>query len=57
MTLYFEDIRVQLGKSQYLEEKISEFKDLVPNLSGLKGVLHLEDYDPSKDSIIFTKDS
>ena len=57
MTLYFEDVRVQLGKSQYLEEKISEFKDLVPNLNGLKGVLHLEDYDPSKDSIIFTKDS
>ena len=55
-TLYFEDVRVMLGKSEYMAEKISEFKDLVPNLSGLKGVLHLEDYDPSKDSIIFTKD-
>ena len=40
-----------------MEEKLSELKDLLPNLDGLSGTLHLEEYDSTKDSIIFTKDS
>ncbi len=48
---------VLLGKDIYMEEKLSELKDLLPNLDGLSGTLHLEEYDSTKDSIIFTKDS
>ena len=41
----------------YMEEKISELNDLLSKLEGLSGTLHLEEYDSTKDSIIFTKDS
>lgn len=50
-------IRVMLGYDIYMEEKISELKALLPELQGMSGVLHLEEYDSTKDSIIFTKDS
>lgn len=50
-------VRVLLGKDIYMEEKISELNDLIPKLEGLSGTLHLEEYDSTKDSIIFTKDS
>ena len=50
-------VTVLLGKDIYMEEKLSELKDLLPNLDGLSGTLHLEEYDSTKDSIIFTKDS
>ena len=50
-------VRVLLGKDIYMEEKISELNDLMPKLDGLSGILHLEEYDSTKDSIIFTKDS
>ena len=50
-------VTVLLGKDIYMEEKLSELNDLLPNLDGLSGTLHLEEYDSTKDSIIFTKDS
>ena len=50
-------VKVLLGKDIYMEEKISELNDLLPKLKGLSGTLHLEEYDSTKDSIIFTKDS
>lgn len=50
-------ITVLLGPDIYMEEKISELKDLLPELDSLSGTLHLENYDSTKDSIIFTKDS
>ena len=50
-------VKVLLGKDIYMEEKISELNDLLSKLEGLSGTLHLEEYDSTKDSIIFTKDS
>lgn len=50
-------IQVLLGADIYMEEKISELKDLLPELAELSGTLHLENYDSTRDSIIFTKDS
>ena len=50
-------IKVLLGRDIYMDEKISELRDLLPELENLSGTLHLEDYDSTKDSIIFTKDS
>ena len=50
-------VKILLGKDIYMEEKISELKDLLPKLEGLSGTLHLEEYDSTKESIIFTKDS
>ena len=50
------NVTILLGRNIYMEEKISELGNLQENLDGLSGVLHLENYDSSKDSIIFTKD-
>ena len=49
------DITVQLGKNTYMEEKIGEVANLQDKLKGKKGTLHLENYDASSDSIVFTQ--
>ncbi len=54
--LYMGNIKVQLGRDINMEDKISELCDLLGDLEGLTGTLHMEDYDSSKDTIIFTKE-
>lgn len=56
MSMQMGDIQVLLGNSRNIEDKISELKNLLPQLDGLKGTLHLENYDSTKDSIVFTKE-
>ena len=56
MSMQMGDILVLLGNARNVEDKISELKNLLPQLEGLKGTLHLENYDSSKDSIIFSKE-
>jgi cell division protein FtsQ len=56
MTLYFEDIRVRLGDSSNIDDKIISLKAILPQLEGQKGVLRMENYDESVKSITFNKD-
>lgn len=57
ITLLYDNIRVNLGKAEYLDEKIMELPYILPSLSGESGVLKMENYsDPSQD-ITFVKDS
>lgn len=44
-TLYLGEIEVLLGHGGNLNGKISELNDMLPQLEGLSGILHLEDYD------------
>ena len=46
------------GKNVYMNEKIGELKSLQqqPEVQGQAGTFHLEEYDATKDSIIFTKE-
>ncbi len=44
-TLHIGNIRVQLGGNENMEYKIAELDGMLPQLSGLSGVLHLENYD------------
>ena len=46
VTLYVDSVRVKLGDKQYMEDKIAELSGMLPQLTGLRGVLHLEEYDP-----------
>ncbi len=55
-SLLIGNVTVMLGRNIYMEEKISELANLQDQLEGLSGTLHLENYDASKESIIFTKD-
>lgn len=50
-------IQILLGTGTNLEDKINAYKDLEADLEGMSGTLHLEDYDSSKKSIFFSKDS
>ncbi len=55
-TLYLKDLEVLLGSSGNLNGKISELNDMLPQLEGLKGVLHLEDYDEANIRSGYTLD-
>ena len=46
-TLYIDQVRVMLGDKSNMEDKIAELSGMLPQLSGLSGVLPLEDYDPA----------
>lgn len=50
-------VTVRVGLCRDLEDKLTAYNDLKsqPELSG--GILHLEDYNATKDSIFFSKDS
>ena len=54
-TAHYNKVIINLGRNSYMDEKISELASLADKLKGLSGTLHLEDYDATKDSIIFTK--
>ncbi len=45
ITLYMKGIEVLLGNGGNLNGKVSELKDMLPQLEGVSGILHLEDYD------------
>ncbi len=55
-TLYMGNVRVPLGNGDKLTEKMMKLRDLAPHMTGLSGVLHLENYDSDMDVITFTKD-
>ncbi len=43
--LYMKGIEVLLGSGGNLNGKVAELKDMLPQLEGVSGILHLEDYD------------
>lgn len=56
MTLYFGDARVNLGADNGTEEKIILLKNILQDLEGLSGVLHMENYTEGVSNITFEKD-
>ncbi|MFA9375150.1 MAG: cell division protein FtsQ/DivIB [Lachnotalea sp.] len=56
MTLYFGDAKVYLGKDNETEEKIIRLRSILPDLEGLTGVLHMENYQEGDSNITFEKD-
>lgn len=63
-TVYINDvIRVGLGAPVLLEEKTAEMANILPELANMQeteqiqGILHLENYDSTKNSIVFTKEN
>lgn len=56
MILYFgSDIRVLMGDSSYMEEKMQNLSALFPELEGLSGTLHMENYTSGTTAISFKK--
>lgn len=56
LTLYFDQVRVALGNSGSLEEKIGRLYDLFPDLEGRSGVFHMENYTEDSKFISFEQD-
>lgn len=56
MTLYFGDVRVNMGDLQMLEEKIQRLNSILPHLEGQAGVLHMEGYEDNNETFTFTAD-
>lgn len=56
MTLHYGDIRVNLGSDEYLEEKMTRTAAILPQLGGMSGELHLENYSKDTQNIIFDSD-
>ncbi len=56
ITVFFGDIKVVLGDSRNLEEKIMNLPAILSNLIGKCGTLNLENYSEDTDMMIFTQD-
>ncbi|MBR3525134.1 MAG: FtsQ-type POTRA domain-containing protein [Lachnospiraceae bacterium] len=56
MTLYFGNVRAQMGKDRLLEEKIQQLKAILPSLEGKSGVLEMANYESDSTNITFQSD-
>ncbi|MBO7364135.1 MAG: hypothetical protein J6U26_02260, partial [Lachnospiraceae bacterium] len=52
-TLVIGDVRVSIGKAEDLDQKLQEVNAQMPSYRGLKGVLHMEDWDESDPHRVF----
>ena len=57
LNLYFADVKVALGSSSDLEDKMGRLHDLYADLEGLSGTLHMENYTADSKFISFEKNS
>lgn len=53
--IYRGNVVVQMGKKAFLDEKMAKFKDMLPNLDGLAGVLYLDDYSEDREEFRFKR--
>ena len=56
-TLYFGEARVSLGSNDNIGEKIMKLKAILPELSGKKGLLRMDNYSEEMQNITFEIDS
>lgn len=56
ITLEYGEVKAQLGKDKYLEDKMSRLLAILPQLTGQKGILHMENVSPDNKMITFEKE-
>ena len=56
ITLRYDTYNISLGSSVYLEEKIDRLTRILPQIEGLYGTLHLENYSNQNADIVFEKE-
>ncbi|MCI8332910.1 MAG: hypothetical protein HFE78_08825 [Clostridiales bacterium] len=57
MILHYGSVKILLGTDSNLEEKMTRVAAILPKLSGMSGVLHLEDFTDDTQNIIFDPNS
>jgi cell division protein FtsQ len=55
VTITMGEVKVMLGDCDNLSDKLYELKQMLPQLEGRKGTLHMEDYDGDSRSVIFKR--
>lgn len=53
-TLYMENLEVFLGDGSNIAGKVLRLTNMLPQLDGLEGILYLDTYDPSNNSMAYT---
>ncbi len=56
ITLFFEDVRVNIGNGSDMDEKFNALTLILPSLEGQKGVLHMENYTEANSNVVFNID-
>lgn len=56
ISLLYGDITVQLGKDQYLEDKMARVISILPMLEGEKGILHMENITDNVKTVTFERE-
>ena len=54
--IYYGDIRIIVGNEENLSQKIIRLSSILPQLAGLKGTLHLENWTEETVDIVFDKE-
>ncbi len=57
VTMYIENIKIILGDPSTITMKVYEVSQMMSQMSGLSGTLHMENYTEDSSSIIFKKDN
>lgn len=55
VTLYIENIKVELGTNEDLNDKIRSLNDMLPNIEGLSGTLDIRKYNTNNEGYTFKK--
>lgn len=53
ISLMYGDVTVQLGKDEYLEDKMTRAIAILPQLEGQKGILHMENISRNSKMVTF----
>jgi len=53
ITLYFGEVKIKLGSTEYIDEKIMKLKMILPNIEGKKGTLRMENYTSDSSGVTF----
>lgn len=56
ITLYFGNVRVEIGDTAGIEEKFSRLRSILPELEGKSGVLQMENFSPDSKIVPFQAD-
>ena len=56
IVLTFEQVRINLGEGEHMDEKAARIKTLLPDLADKSGVLYMEEYTNESTNISFIKD-
>lgn len=56
VTLYFEQVRVQIGDNTDIDEKFSQLENILPELAGKSGVLQMDSFTADSKIIPFQED-